>query len=372
MAHLSKTLFQSFVKPFYKENAAAFVFVFTMMFCIISKVDGAGLFEYHYSLVTGILTNNVFLLLVLFIWLLYVRKCVAFVSAIILNPHYSFLQVYNQLSKAKRFRLLLMVDIYLLMPVLCYVVFMVFVGIRQQLYLPVLFIAGYLLALCLASAIWHVYRLNNPYAKDHFIWRQWIVKPFLSSFYPVVLVRFVATAQLPVWAGIKIFTCGVLYLIARNNNTTDYDISMPFLFYSFGILANGVLLFRIRVFEETYLSFYRGLPVSLMKRFAQYSLVFFTLFIPELITLAALLPVHLHYPDAIHFTLCGFSLLLLMHSTSFIEDFTMKDYVKILLALFFMECIFLMTIGFTFLWLFLSILSIIVFLKRYYIFERHL
>ncbi len=53
MTYPFKILFKSFVKTFYKENAGAFVFVFTMLFCIVSKVDGAGLYEYHYSLVTG-------------------------------------------------------------------------------------------------------------------------------------------------------------------------------------------------------------------------------------------------------------------------------------------------------------------------------
>jgi len=76
-----------------------------------------------------------------------------------------------------------------------------------------------------------------------------------------------------IWAGVKLFTCGALYLIALNNTVTDYDTSMVFLFLNFGILANGVLIYRIREFKETYVRF----------------------------TARILVPVYLHYTDAINF-----------------------------------------------------------------------
>lgn len=370
MNPLSKTLFQSFVKPFYKENAGAFVFVFTMMFCIISKVDGAGLYAYHYSLATGILTNNTFLILVLFIWFLYVRKCAGFVSAIMLRPEYGFLQFYNQVPVLRRFRLLLVVESWLLLPVLLYALFMAFAGIRQHLYMPVLFIIVYLLMLLIIAVIWHVYRLNLLNNKYIFRLQQRLVNSASFSSYSLIIIRFIAGRQLLIWAGIKVFTCGVLYLIVRNNTNADYDVSMPFLFYSFGMLANGVLLFRIREFEEMFLSFYRGLAVTLTKRLWQYVLMYFLLMIPELITILLLTPDHLHIADAVNFALCGFSLLLLMNSIAFLDDFKMKDYIKILLALFFVECILLITTGFMVLYLLFFATAIILFRKRYYLFEQ--
>jgi len=372
MNPLSKPLFNSFVKPFYKENAGTFVFLFTMMFCIISKVDGAGLFEYHYSLVIGMLTSNTFLFLVLFVWLLYARKYTVFVYSIITNPHYGFLQLYNQLSKPKRFMLFFLVEIWLLLPLLLYYLFIAYVGLDKHLYLPVSFIAAYLLLLCCASATWHVYLLNNPNERDKPVSQQWFKIPTFSSSYQFILLRFVVARQSTLWAGIKIFTCGVLYLIVRNNTSSDYDLSLPFLFYSFGILANGVLLYRIREFEETYLHFYRGLPVPLVKRLLQYTVLQLVLFAPELITIIKLSPVHFQYANAVQFILCGFGLLLFMHSITLTESFTMKDYIKILLGLFFVECLFLITLGFTFLYLFLIMIAVALFLKRYYQFEQKL
>ncbi len=370
MNHPFKILFQSFVKSFYKENAGAFVFVFTIMFCIVSKVDGAGLYEYHYSLATAMLKSTFMLFLVLFIWFLYVRKCFAFVSGVIANPHYSFLQVYNQLSKMKRLQLFFIIEVLLLMPILLYVLFISFVGFKQGLYFPVLSAIIYLLLLCIITTALHVRQLDNLNKRFELPFLKIPAWLNLSSSYPFTLTRFVAINQINIWIGIKIFTCCILYLIARNNNAVDHDTSMAFLFYSFGILANGVLIFRIRAFEEIYLSFYRALPISLIKRFSQYAFLYFILLIPEFITILTLMPVHIQCKDALNFILCGFSLSLLMNSFTFLENFKMKEYVVLLLATFCIECILLMTVGFVFLYLTFFALSVTIFLKRYYKFEQ--
>src|SRR5215813_8602617 len=113
MSHPGKILFRSFVRPFYKENAGVFLFIFIMMFYIVGENDGAGLVEYHYSLIMGMLTTREMLLLVFFIWLLYARKFTAFVSGVLKNPQYSFLHIYNRLNKTERFRLFFFVELWL-------------------------------------------------------------------------------------------------------------------------------------------------------------------------------------------------------------------------------------------------------------------
>ena len=162
MKATSKIFFRSFVQPFYRENIGLFVFVFSMMFFIVSKVDGAGLYEYHYSLVTGMLSNNIFLSCVLFIWLIYVRKYILFVSGVLSSPQYTFLHIYNQLTKIKRFRLFLTVQVWLLLPVLLYVWFILVVGLQQHLYIPLLIIIISLLTMLVSGALYHIHALNNP------------------------------------------------------------------------------------------------------------------------------------------------------------------------------------------------------------------
>jgi hypothetical protein len=263
-----------------------------------------------------------------------------------------------------------MVEVRLLLPVLLYSIFIVFVGCRQHLYAPVIISIVYLLLLMIVATAWHVYSLDNSYKHVSFSLRKITRKLSLPSHYIITIIRFVFSRQLIIFAGIKIFTCGMLYLIARNDTPENIDITMPFLFYNFGLLANGVLIFRIRTFEEMYLSFYRSLPVPLIKRLLQYALIFFILFIPEVVTAVKLTPDHLSFTNAVNFMLCGYSLLLLMNTITFLYDFKMKDYLKVLLAIFAVEYIFIVTVGFLFLYLLFFALGIIIFLKWYYKFER--
>jgi hypothetical protein len=366
----AKILFRSFVRPFYRENAGTFLFVFIMMFYIVGENDGAGLIEYHYSLIMGMLTSNSMLLLVFFLWFLYAGKYTAFVSKVLQDPRYGFMHVYNCLDKGKQFRLFFTVEVLLLMPVLLYSVFIIIVGVYHQFYLTLLLIIIYLLLLCIFPALWHVDRLNDPYKNITLPGQRLKRWAKIPASYPVILIRFVARTQKMIWIGVKVFTCGILYLIARNNTLTSSDIPTVFLFFNFGIIGNSVILYRIREFEEASLKFYRGAPVSLLKRFLQYSLVYFIFLTPEFITAGILVPVYLPYTDAINFVLCGYSLLLLMNTITFLQDFSMRDYLKILLLIFSVQYIFILTNQFSLLYVFFFILSLILFRIGYYRFEK--
>ena len=363
--------FQSFVKPFYKENAGALVFVYTMMFCIVSTMDGAGMFAYHYSLVTSMLTSGVVFLLVFFLWFIYARKCAVFVASIIHNPQYSFLYIINCLSKRKRFLLFFIVEAWLLLPILSYSLFIVYVGCHQHFYLPVLMVVCYLLLLCMAMTAWHVYLLYYPQKSETISVQQRTQTFKRPSSYPAVVLWFVMDEQKVIWVSVKVFSCGVLYLIARYNTAAQYDIVMPFLFFNFGVYSNGVLVYLTRQWEERYLSFYRSLPVPSLKRMLQYGLIYFILLLPEFIMAFSLVPVHLHYKDAVSFSLCAYSLLLLMNSVLFLKDFSTKEYVIVLLFFFCVQYILLPTAGFTALYLLFFAAAIILFLTSYYRYERN-
>lgn len=361
---------QAFIKPFYKENAGAIVFLFTMMFFIVSTMDGAGMFAYHYSLVTSMLTSSVVFLLVFLLWALYARKCAMYVANVICSPQFSFLSVINCLSRSKRFLLFLFVEVMLLLPILSYSVFIVYVGCHQYYYLPALLVILYLLILCVGTAVWHIHVLNNPYKRVASLWQQLKGKFIRPSTYSASLIFFVMDEHKAVWIGIKLYTCGVLYLIARYNTTADYDTLMAFLFFNFGIHANGVLVYNIRQWEETYLSFYRCLPVSSVTRWLQYSLVYFILLIPEFITAFLLMPTHLHYGDAASFFLCAYSLLLLMNSLLFLADFSTKEFAIVLLGIFCVQYILLPTGGYVSLYLLFFFAAAVLFFQFYYRFEK--
>ncbi|CAL1518650.1 hypothetical protein [Chitinophaga sp. MM2321] len=369
MNYPAKILFQALIKSFYRENAGAFLFFFTILFLIVSPIHQAGVVEYHYALIIGILENSYFLLLVFTLWLLYARKCVAFVADILCRPEYAFVHIFNHLSKAKRFRLFFFVAACLLMPVLLYALLIILVGWQRHYYFSALLVTAYILLLCVAATVKHLILLYHLQREATLPLKKaaWISR--LSAAYPVILIQFVANKQKIAWLGIKIFTCGILYGAARNNILTDYDAASIFWFFNFGIIANGLLVYRIREFEEMYLAFYRGASVSLSRRGMQYALVCFALLIPEFITIGMLVPVHLHYSDAISFALCSYSLVLLMYSITFLRRFSMKSYLKMVLLMACVQFLFLLFATLTILSLLFFIIAVTIFMIGYYRFE---
>ena len=294
----------------------------------------------------------------------------AFVSDILTKPEYRFLYIFNCLSKIEKIRLFFFVEVWIMMPILIYSVFIFYTGLHQHFYIPLLIVITFLVFVCVAPAIWYVSLLNNSVKFQFFPRLKFTVFLLLIPTYQVILIKFILNRQKTIWIGIEIFTCGILYLIARNNIPTEYDGNLTFIFFNFGILANGVIIYRIRAFEELYLTFYRGLPITLLKRLFSYLLFYFVLLMPEFFTAFILTPTHLHYVDAINFSLCGYSLLLLMNSITFLQNFSMKDYLKILIVIFCVEYVLLLVWGLSLLYCLFFTLAITFFLKAYYRFER--
>ncbi len=363
-------VFRAIVKPFYRENSGLFVFLITVLFCVVSKVDGAGIIEYHLSLITGLLRSPVFLVLVFLCWGLYARKCFAFTVTLLKKPAYQFLSLFNALGRRKRFFIFLYTVSLLLLPVILYGIIIVWVGCKQHAYLPVAVMVIYLTGLCILLAGGLVTVLQDPQKQQPVLIRKFRIHSPLPVSYARVLLRWVANEQKIIWFGSQLFACGFLYLTARSNSVVEYDMSVPFLFFNFGILSNAILIYRLRQFEENYLRFYRVLPVSLFRRYIQYVFVYLVLLIPECVTIGMLLPVQLHIMDGFYFMISAFSLLLLMHSIRFMEDFRMKQYLKFLLVIFCIQVAGLMTIGLGWLSVIFLGVSLLVYMGAYYRFEK--
>jgi hypothetical protein len=145
---------------------------------------------------------------------------------------------------------------------------------------------------------------------------------------------------------------------------------MIILFFSLGILGHGLLIHQIRDLEETRLRFYRSIPVSLFRRFVQYAMFYLVIFLPEIFTIVLLTPKHLDYSDAVLFIFFGYSVLLFLHSLLFIRFFPMKAYLKIILCLYLMIYFSILVSSILWLCLILFLSSLVVFLNKYYQYER--
>jgi hypothetical protein len=191
-----------------------------------------------------------------------------------------------------------------------------------------------------------------------------------ESPYWSLFIRYIGRNKKLLFAGIKIYSCTVLFGMVINQTRIEYDLSMILLFFSLGILGHGLLIHQLRDLEETRFTFYRAAPLSLSRRFTQYSLIYLILLIPEIITLGLLTPYYLHYQDAVVFVLFSYSLLLFLNSLLFIRFFRMKDYLKIILCIFLLIYFCILTVSIPWLCIFLFLSSIVIFFGHYYQFER--
>lgn len=320
------------VLPFYKENTGVFFFLFVILFGVVNMVDGAGIFEYHYSLAKGMLASGTFMLPVLAAWALYLRKGVAFVTGQLQKPPFSFLHILRSITPVKQWLLWLGVCTVLFAPVLLYLVWLLYVGLRQGLIVATVVAVAGAIVMCMAAAARLRYSLSHLHSRAAEGRPGFTGRIALS--YPGILLLQAAHTQKILWAGIKLYSCGVLYLVARNNTAQVYDISFPFLFFNFGVLVNGMVIYRLREVEEMQLQFYRSLPVPLLRRWLGYGVLYCILLLPELITLAALTPLHLHGGDAWRIAGVAYSTVLLMHAISLLRAFKAGQYLKILALLF--------------------------------------
>ena len=367
---ISRTLLvKTFVKPFYRQHAGLFVFLFTLMFGVVSVIDGAKFTDYHFFLIQGMMKNSFLFLLVLLIWYLYARKSEQFVINILLRPDYSFLNVLLLLNSKRLYRMFVWIQFLLILPIILYACIIFAAGFYLHEYIKCLLVLLYIIIICLVSARWYLYYIQNPGKSPWTLSKIFSFKiretPYWSLF-----IRYIIIDKKLLFSGIKIYSCSVLYLMIVNQTIVEYDLRMIILFFSLGILGHGLLIHQLRDLEETRLTYYRTVPLSLLKRFVQYAILYFVLLIPEILTIVFLTPHYLRPEDAIIFILLSYSLLLFLNSLLFIRFYTMREYLKIILCIFFTEYFFVLSGASSFLCFLLFISAITMFFSGYYRFER--
>ncbi|MEO8406067.1 MAG: hypothetical protein ABI480_15775 [Chitinophagaceae bacterium] len=101
-----------------------------------------------------------------------------------------------------------------------------------------------------------------------------------------------------------------------------------------------------------------------------YLVIYAILFIPECITIVMLTPDHLHVADAVNYVFTGFALVLLLNSISFLQDFTMVEYLKAILVVMCVQYFFVLSNTLTLICLIYFLLAWVIFYAGYYSFEK--
>ena len=362
-------LMKSLVKPFYKQNAGLFAFLFFIMVAAVGRANEAGLLEYHLSLIQAIMTNFPFLLFTLCAWFLYAVRCSQFIADTLEKRDYTFLSLISLKRQTDVYKKLLVVQVMILLPVLLYASIAVWIGVRHQWWPHVIIVSLFFLFLSFSGPLWYQFILCHPHKRRPFTFWKILSFPKYSSYW-LFLVRYIRFSRKSLFLIIKIFSCLMLYGLISGESGDPSDLQMILLFYSFCLLGHGALIYTIREMEEIHLAFYRGLPVSLFRRFLQYSLLYFVLFIPEIMIIEWQTPKHVNYSDAILFVFYGYSVLLFLNSLLFIRFFRKFDYLKIVTGLFLILFIAILAGIFELLCAGLFLFSVYIFFRQYYRFEK--
>ncbi len=338
------------------------------MVASVGRANAAGLLEYHFTLIRAMLTDYKFLAFVLTAWLLYGLKCEQFMADKLQGKNYAFISVLNTKSASFVFTRMLKVQLMFFLPVILYAAICIWIGIVHQWYVHTILVGLFILILCLAGA-WRYERLIRQHGIIRLVPLLKIGFPFLKGRYMRFVLQYISTRLKMLFLAIKLFSCLFVFGMLLNHTKEESDMSMFLLFYSFGLMGHGVLIYKIRQMEEFSLAFYRGLPVSLSTRLIQYAVLCLILLIPEIIIIVLMTPVHLDYTNALLLILFGWGILILLTSLLFVQLFKPFTYLKIVSVIYLMVFIAILTgltVPFT---ICLFLISVYLFFQGYYRFE---
>jgi hypothetical protein len=223
----------------------------------------------------------------------------------------------------------------LFMPVILYAFISILIGIKLYWYTNTIIVSLFVLAVCLIGAL-RYQMLMKPYGNTRTLPFSKIVIPFPKGFYLRFISQYILSRCKMLFLVVKIFSCILLYGMLVNHIKDESDMKMVLLFYSFGILGHGVLVYKIRQMEEVNLNFYRVLPVSLPSRMMQYAVLYLILFVPEIILIIRMTPNFMNYCQASLLLFFGYGILLLLNSLLFVKLFKPFDYLKIVSGIYLM------------------------------------
>lgn len=365
MNSVQKILNHSVAGPFYRQHAGAFLFLFFILFGIQPSFNDA--LKTHYAIITGILTSVNFFLVALLCWVLYTARAIFFFRGCLQKESYDFLYQLNALLPAKRFRLLLQMNSFLLAPVVCYGLLILSVAITENIIVNGILVIISITILILLATLISYYFLSRAKAQQEVKGR--FVFP-LPKTLPVFTLRFVFRQQFITLLILKLLSFGCLYFFARTEASV-FEERMLWLLYITSLIGHSIIVYKNFHFIEAELSFYRNLPVKSIIILLSLLAVYTVILIPEAWALRAVLIIQGNAFGYIWMILTGPSLLLLIHSLLYTEDMTMEEYLKLLFGVWVVFVFFSLSGNHWILPAIALVFGTIVFLMSYYRYEKN-
>lgn len=367
MNNVSSILSRSITTPFYRRHAGFFLFTLFLLFGLQPNFKQT--LEFHYVIINGISSSVNFFFIALLIWLLYAFKTIHFFNGCVKSKSFNFLQTLNAISAGKRFLQLLLLQIQLLTPIICYGLAVINVAFINNHFAGGLAVFSSMLCICLISTTSSYYLLQKT-KKGKFTFRSPKIPFRLPDNLVKFLVKYIFVEQFIVLLLLKLVTFSCLYYFAKTDALVFED-RMLWLIYLTSLLAHSILIYRNQHFMETKLTFYRNLPVKSLSTLISLLGVYFIVLIPEIWALKGVAIQQHAVIDYIWMVLTGPSLLLLLHCLLYTEDMKMEGYLQLLFGVWIVTLFFSLSSQRWLMPLIFLGMSVFIFYSSYYRYEKN-
>lgn len=354
---------RSLIVPFYQQHAGLFFFVFYVMFGL---VESSQLLNYHRSLIYGVLSSTLFLLIVLAIWLLYFLKCYLFIKQKCKAPQYHFIYEMGRFSSSKLRYYFFFLYLMIFIPVMIYTIAILVVAIKSGFYIP-----SVIILLFQVGGLWLCSWASSQQIQNRHLLNRFTIPSLTIPVNKPLALFYISHLSKNQRIGVllsKVFSILSIYIVVQAMDARD-DVRTPALVLLFGLIAHGFLIFEMKRFEDERLYWMRALPYSTMSLYLRYLFVFAIILIPEMILFASTIDnkiTLLNWIELYAFGI-GFLAFIYVRLFKFIEntDRYMQFMLWVFLGTFFLIVCNLVP--------FLAIVSItgsfFIFHKRYYLYE---
>jgi hypothetical protein len=333
-----------FVDGFYRTHAGMLVFLFVILisYCLFINTLGTvrpDQIDFWQFFFTISLVSNPLIMTFYFIGSsLYAYKSLKYVLNQLALPQHEFLYYsFTASTKKRQFRAWCAVQTSIFVPVLCYTLYAIVIGVVFGFYLISIGILFFQVLLIMASAYICLKESNRLIEANKPDWlirisRKWNKPVFLLYTFQVFNQSKLAYVLTKLLSWVLISSVFVVFTDLKDNQ------SLLLLITSCIVVAHVVLIYQEKIFNDRYLSFLPNFPFTKRKVFFSFCLNYLVLLLPELCWVFTSFGIL----SSLGLIAFAFSAILLFRSLLLLNAIQVKGFLIRIFCLFFLFYIFIM------------------------------
>jgi hypothetical protein len=333
-----------FVDGFYRTHAGMLVFIFVILisYCLFINTlgtvrpDQINFWQFFFTI--SLVSNPLILTFYLIGSSLYAYKSLKYVLNQLILPQQEFLSYsFTASTKKRQFRAWCAVQTSIFVPVLCYTLYAIVIGVVFGFYLISIGILFFQVLLIVISAYICLKESNRLIEVNKPDWlirisRKWNKPVFLLYTFQVFNQSKLAYLLTKLLSWVLISSVLVVFTDLKDNS------GLLMLITSCIVVAHVVLIYQEKIFNDRYLSFLPNFPFTKGKVFFSFSLNYLVLLLPEICWLLRSFGVL----SSLGLIAFAFSAILLFRSLLLLNAIQIKGFLIRIFCLFFLFYIFIM------------------------------